>query len=144
MICPDYSEAPSSPTCGCIRKQGTDAALAMAMGHVILKEFYFDRQVPYFDDYARRYTDMPMLVRLVKQDGRLRARAPAARFRLRRRSSGETNNPEWKTVAYDEATGELVAPHGSVGFRWGEKGKWNLEAKDAPAAQDVDAAGCRC
>ena len=24
----------------------------------------------------------------------------------------------------------VVAPQGSVGFRWGEKGKWNLEAKD--------------
>src|SRR5690606_22045670 len=23
------------------------------------------------------------------------------------------------------------APHGSVGFRWGEQGKWNLEEKDA-------------
>jgi nitrate reductase alpha subunit len=28
---------------------GTDAALAMAMGHVILKEFFVDRQVEFFD-----------------------------------------------------------------------------------------------
>ena len=56
-------------------KQGTDAALAMAMGHVILREFHLDRQAQYFADYARQYTDLPMLVRLVKQDGRLRARA---------------------------------------------------------------------
>ena len=34
----------SSPTCGCSVKQGTDAALAMAMGHVILREFHVDRQ----------------------------------------------------------------------------------------------------
>ncbi len=46
-------------------------------------------------------------------------------------SLGETNNPEWKTVAYDETTGEIVVPNGSVGFRWGEKGKWNLEEKDS-------------
>jgi nitrate reductase alpha subunit len=32
----------------------------------------------------------------------------------------ESNNPEWKTVAYD-SDGELVAPNGSIGFRWGEK-----------------------
>ena len=44
---------------------------------------------------------------------------------------GETNNPEWKTVAYDEAGGDkIVVPNGSVGFRWGEQGKWNLEEKE--------------
>ena len=42
---------------------------------------------------------------------------------------GEANNPEWKTVAYDETSGEIVIPKGSVGFRWGEKGKWSLEEK---------------
>ena len=40
-VTPDYSEAPSSPTSGCIPKQGTDAALAMAMGHVILQRVLF-------------------------------------------------------------------------------------------------------
>ncbi len=47
--------------------------------------------------------------------------------------AGEANNPEWKTVALN-STGELVAPNGSIGFRWGEKGKWNLE----PAAAGVE------
>lgn len=53
-------------------KQGADAAvaMAMAMGQVILKEFYVDRQVPYFLDYVRRYSDMAILVRLVEQQGR--------------------------------------------------------------------------
>ena len=130
VICPDYSEASKFADMWISVKQGTDAALAMAMGHVILKEFYVDRQVPYFIDYARRYTDMPMLVRLVKQDGRY---VPE---RLLRASDfdtklGHDNNPEWKTVAYDEVSGGLVAPNGSVGFRWGEKGKWNLEEKAA-------------
>ena len=44
---------------------------------------------------------------------------------------GETNNPEWKPVAFDEASGKIVVPRGSVGFRWGEKGKWNLEEKES-------------
>ena len=48
----------------------------------------------------------------------------------------ETNNPEWKTVAYDETSGEIVVPKGSVGFRWGEKGKWSLEEK-ASGNQDT-------
>ena len=41
----------------------------MAMGHVILKEFYVDRQVPYFQQYARKYTDLPMLKMLRERGG---------------------------------------------------------------------------
>ena len=53
-------------------KQGTDSALAMAMGHVILKEFHLDNPSDYFLNYCRRYTDMPMLVLLDEQaDGRV-------------------------------------------------------------------------
>ena len=33
---------------------------------------------------------------------------------------GEQNNPDWKTLVYDEDSGDLVAPNGSIGFRWGE------------------------
>ncbi len=42
----------------------------------------------------------------------------------------DTNNPEWKTIGIDEKTGDLVVPQGSIGFRWGQKGQWNLEEKD--------------
>jgi nitrate reductase alpha subunit len=44
---------------------------------------------------------------------------------------GESNNPEWKTVGFDENSESVVVPRGSVGFRWGEKGKWNLEEKES-------------
>ena len=134
VICPDYSEASKFADLWISVKQGTDAALAMAMGHVILREFYLDRQAEYFEDYVRQYTDMPMLVKLVKQgdkfvpDRLLRASDFANNF-------GETNNPEWKTVAYDETSESIVVPRGSVGFRWGEKGKWNLEEKKADGSE---------
>jgi nitrate reductase alpha subunit len=130
VICPDYSEASKFADLWISVKQGTDAALGMAMGHVILKEFYVERQAAYFHDYVRQYSDMPMLVRLIEQDGRL---VPERQLRASdfKGDLGETNNPEWKTVAIDETTGEICVPHGSVGFRWGEKGKWNLEEKDA-------------
>lgn len=129
VVSPDYAEATKFGDIWLNPKAGTDAALALAMGHVILREFHLDRQVPYFEDYCRRYSDMPMLVRLVEQDGRL------VPDRLLRASDfkgalGETNNPEWKCVAIDEASGEVVAPAGTAGFRWGEQGKWNLEEKD--------------
>ena len=128
VISPDYSEASKFADLWVSPKQGTDAALAMAMGHVILKEFHVDRQAKYFNDYARQYTDMPMLVRLVKQGDHY---VPERFLRASDfvKGMGEANNPEWKTVAYDENTGEIVVPKGSVGFRWGEKGKWSLEEK---------------
>lgn len=133
VVSPDYAEATKFADLWLNPKQGTDAALAMAMGHVILCEFHLDRQVPYFEDYCRRYSDMPMLVRLIEQDGKL---VPE---RLLRASDfkgelGEQNQPEWKTVAIDEASDEVVAPSGSAGFRWGDKGKWNLEEKDGHGA----------
>ncbi|HWU55109.1 MAG TPA: nitrate reductase subunit alpha [Rhizomicrobium sp.] len=132
VITPDYSEAAKFGDLWLHPKQGTDAALAMAFGHVILKEFHVDRQVPYFTDYCRRFSDMPFLVRLVEQNGRyvperfLRASDFAG-------SLGEANNPEWKTVALDEISGKIVVPQGSIGFRWGEKGEWNLEERAGEA-----------
>ena len=130
VVSPDYSEAAKFSDLWLHPTQGTDAALALAMGHVILREFHIDRQADYFEDYCRRYTDMPMLVRLVKKDGYY---VPE---RLLRASDipgglGQSNNPDWKTVAIDGKTGQIVAPTGAVGFRWGEHGKWNLEEKDA-------------
>ncbi len=32
----------------------------------------------------------------------------------------------------------MVAPNGSIGFRWGEKGKWNLEQRDGGNGADVE------
>ncbi|QLC22502.1 nitrate reductase subunit alpha [Parasphingopyxis sp. CP4] len=134
VVSPDYSEAAKFSDIWLHPKQGTDAALAMAMGHVILREYHLDRQAEYFEHYARQYTDMPLLVRLVKKDGQF---VPE---RLLRASEfgddlGETENAEWKTVAIDEKTGDVVAPNGSVGFRWGEKGKWNLEERESGGAE---------
>lgn len=138
-ITPDYAEISKLADIWMHPKQGTDAAIAMAMGHVILKEFYFDKRSAYFDDYARRYTDLPLLVKLKKQatpDGReilvpdhyLRASDFGGKL-------GQDNNPEWKTLGLD-ASGKVVVPNGSIGFRWGpngraDEGKWNLESKEA-------------
>jgi nitrate reductase alpha subunit len=132
VITPDYSEAAKFGDLWLHPKQGTDSALAMAFGHVILKEFHVDRQTPYFTDYCRKYSDMPFLVRLIERDGRyvperfIRASDFAGTL-------GEANNPEWKTTAFDELTDKIIVPQGSIGFRWGEKGKWNLEQRAAEA-----------
>ena len=129
VVSPDYSEAAKFSDMWLHPKAGTDAALAMAMGHVILREFHLDRQAKYFEDYCRQYTDMPMLVRLVKKDGQY---VPERQLRAADfpRNLGEKNNPDWKTVAIDKKTGKVVVPLGSVGFRWGEQGRWNIKGKD--------------
>ena len=48
VVSPDYAEHTKFADHWLPAQPGTDGALAMAMGHVILKEFYVDRQVPYF------------------------------------------------------------------------------------------------
>jgi len=130
VVCPDYSEAAKFADLWIAPKQGTDSALAMAMGHVILKEFHVDRQAEYFRDYCRKYSDMPMLVRLVKRGD---AYVPERFVRASDfdGSLDEANNPEWKTVALDESSDAVVTPLGSIGFRWGDKGKWNLEERES-------------
>ena len=78
-----------------------------------------------------------MLVRLNEKDGSYIAdrflRASDLADNL-----GQENNPEWKTIAVDGSTGELVSPLGSIGYRWGEKGKWNIEAREGKDGRDVD------
>src|SRR5699024_7202610 len=107
---------------------------AMAMVHVVLREFFVDRQVDYFQNYCRQFTDLPMLVTLRKDGDRwvpgryLRASDFAGAL-------GTPDKAEWKTVALD-ARGQPVAPRGSSGFHWADDGsedhgKWNLEQKAA-------------
>jgi nitrate reductase alpha subunit len=63
-VTPDYSEVAKLSDTWLPVRQGTDSALAMAMGHVILKEFHVDKPSAYFQEYVRRYSDMPFLVML--------------------------------------------------------------------------------
>ena len=133
-IFPDYAEGAKFGDIWLHPRQGTDAALALAMGHVILKEFHLQGKSDYFREYCRQYSDMPFLVRLVRQGDKY---VPERMLRASDfvDSLGQKNNPDWKTVAYDELTGKIVVPRGSIGFRWtGEyaqdQGKWNLESCD--------------
>ncbi|WP_018718192.1 nitrate reductase subunit alpha [Arhodomonas aquaeolei] len=128
-VSPDYAEATKFADRWLAPKQGTDAALAMALGHVILREYHLDNPSDYFVDYCRRYTDMPFLVRLDDNAGHT---VPGRFLRAAdfAEALGEDGKPDWKTVAFDEASDEVVVPQGSVGFRWDESGGWNLEQRD--------------
>jgi nitrate reductase alpha subunit len=143
VVSPDYAEHTKFADHWLAAEPGSDGALAMAMGHVILKEFYVERQVPYFEDYARRFTDLPLLVTLREREG------ICVPDRLLRASDldgsgGEPENDEWKPVVIDAATGEPAVPSGSVGHRYGEPGQWNLRLDGLePALSLIDRGGER-
>ena len=70
IVSPDYADNTKFADEWMRCAAGTDAALAMAMGHVILSECYVRKQVPFFADYVRRYTDLPFLIKLEKRGDR--------------------------------------------------------------------------
>jgi nitrate reductase / nitrite oxidoreductase, alpha subunit len=136
VVSPDYAEHTKFADHWLAAEPGSDGALAMAMGHVILKEFYVDRQVPYFEQYARRFTDLPLLVTLRERDG---AYVPDRLLRASdlEDTGGEREHAEWKPVVLDEGTGAPAVPTGSVGHRYGEPGHWNLRLDGLEPALSV-------
>src|ERR1035437_4561758 len=118
VVSPDYSDHTKFADDWLPAAPGTDAALAMAMGHVMLTEFYRDRQVPRFEGYVRTYTDLPFLVSL-----RQREDAWIPDHFVTAADLGETaEGAAWKTVVLDEESGETAVPNGSLGFRWTDSG----------------------
>ncbi|MET9496493.1 nitrate reductase subunit alpha [Streptomyces sp. NPDC006552] len=128
VVAPDYADNAKFADEWLHPHPGTDGALALAMGHVILKEFFVDRQTPFFTEYVKKFTDLPFLVTLEEKDG---GYVPAKFLRAADLGQGG-EGAEWKTAVLDEATGQPAVPNGSLGFRWTEsgKGRWNLELGD--------------
>ena len=151
-VSPDYADNTKFADEWMPAQAGTDAALAMAMGHVLLKEFFVERDVSFFTDYVRTYSDLPFLVRLEPAEGAYAAGS----------SGGETapwvpgkfltaadlaatgiavpEEDAWKTVLLDEATGQPAVPNGSMGFRYADsgKGRWNLDLEGVTPALTMD------
>lgn len=121
-VAPDYAENVKFADNWLAPNPGTDAAIAQAMTHVILKEFYHERQEPMFLNYAKQYTDMPFLILLDEFEGGYKA----GRF-LRASDLGDAaQHAEWKPVIIDENTNEITVPNGTMGQRWEQDKKWNL------------------
>jgi nitrate reductase alpha subunit len=128
VVSPDYADNVKFADEWLAIAPGTDGALAMAMGHVVLKEFFVDRQTPYFTDYTKRFTDLPYLVVLDRsEDGRHRAGKFLTAADLPAHEAVE--NAHFKTVLIDARTDEPVVPNGALGHRFGETGagRWNLD-----------------
>jgi nitrate reductase / nitrite oxidoreductase, alpha subunit len=123
VVSPDFSDHTKFADDWLPCAPGTDAALAMAMGHVILSEFFRDRQVPYFTGYVKTYTDLPFLVTLREHgDGWVPDRFLTG-------ADLADGGSEHQTVLLDSATGEPVMPNGTLASRYAEagKGRWNLD-----------------
>ncbi|WP_425444296.1 nitrate reductase subunit alpha [Streptomyces thermovulgaris] len=127
-VSPDYADNVKFADEWLPARPGTDGALAMAMGHVVLKEFFVDRRTPYFEDYVKRYTDLPFLVVL---DERAPGTYTPGKFLTAADLGGEqaaAEHAEFRTVLLD-AGGSPVVPHGTLGDRFSGSGagKWNLD-----------------
>ena len=136
VVAPDYADNVKFADDWLAAAPGTDGALAMAMGHVVLKEFFVDRQTPYFTDYTKRFTDLPHLVILDELgDGTYKPGKFLTAADLPTHVHEE--HAHFKTVVMDARSDEPVVPNGSLGHRFGDGGlgRWNLELNgDRPQA----------
>lgn len=141
VVCaPDYSEVSKFADLWVPVKTGSDGAFWQAINHVILKEFYVDRQVPYFIEYSKAYTDLPHIIKLQKgkngyEPGRLIRASELKDY-------ADTDNPEWKFAMWDKKTNKPSIVHGGMGFKYPKKkdseGKWNLQLKDEKSGAMID------
>lgn len=141
-VSPDYADNTKFADEWLPAQAGTDAALAMAMGHVILSEFFVGSTTPFFDEYVRSFTDLPFLIHLDDLGDHITPgkfltadELPADRSATDRSATDTTDAPEdpdtnavWKTVILDETSGQPAVPNGSIGFRHADtQGRWNLD-----------------
>nr|AQT39354.1 NarG [Streptomyces sp.] len=144
-VSPDYADNVKFADEWLPAQPGTDGALAMAMGHVILKEFFVDRETEYFRSYVKRYTDLPFLVTLDETEGEPGAYTPG-KFLTAADLGGETamaEHADFRTVLLDATTGQPVVPNGTLGDRYGDAGagKWNLDLGDTDPLLSAEGGG---
>jgi hypothetical protein len=129
-VSPDYADNTKFADEWLAPHPGTDGALAMAMGHVILKEFLVERRTPRFIDYLKRFSDAPYLITLDERGdawvpGKFLTAADLGGFTAR------VANAEFKTVMLNDRS-QPVVPNGSLGHRFSadDEGSWNLDLGD--------------
>ncbi|MBX3195859.1 MAG: nitrate reductase subunit alpha [Microbacteriaceae bacterium] len=129
-VSPDYTDNTKFADEWVSPHPGTDAALALAMGHVILTEHFVHKRTARFEDYMRRYTDAPYLVTLEKHGDTL---VPGKFLTASDLGGAAAKAPraEFKTVVLNQA-GKPVVPNGSLGHRFTpeDEGSWNLDLGD--------------
>ena len=116
---------------------GQDGAWWMSVNQILLTEFHHQKQVPYFIDYTKKYTDAPYLIELNPENGKYELGKLLRANKIQKYENVE--NGEWKFLMWDEKTSSPKMPMGSVGHRWGtEKGKWNLLLNDGVDKSEIN------
>ncbi len=137
VFSPDFSQVAKYADEWVSLNAGQDGAWWMAVNHVLLKEFHHDRQVPYFADYVKQYTDSGFLVEVRREEDDNRPGQMLRAGRLDRYRDEE--HGEWKFLMWDASEDRPKMPMGSSGHRWGEKkGKWNLKLEDGVDGSRID------
>ena len=140
VFSPDFSQVAKYADYWIPVHAGQDTAYWSAVNHVLLKEFYVDRQVPYFTQYLKKYTDTPFLVE-IQEDAAGGSPRPGRLLRANRLADyRDTENGDWKLLVWDRLSGAPHMPRGTIGYRWAKEdpGKWNLEPRDGKTGQDLD------
>jgi nitrate reductase / nitrite oxidoreductase, alpha subunit len=137
VLSPNYSDVVKYSDLWVPVVPGSDGAYLMACIHVILKEFYVDKETPYFTDYVKKFTNLPFLVVLERdgenyQMGRFLRASDVADY-------AAEENADWKLLMAD-GEGRLHLPTGSIGYRWEKTptGNWNLQLKNAVTEEEFD------
>ena len=143
VVAPDYADNVKFADEWLAIAPGTDGALAMAMGHVVLKEFFVDRATPYFTDYTKKYTDLPVLVALEQCGDTDTYRAGKFLTAADLPEHAGDENAHFKTVLIDSGSDEVVVPNGALGHRFGDAGagQWNLDLGDVDPRLTLHAPG---
>ncbi len=139
VFSPDFSQVAKYADWWIPVNAGQDGAFWMATNHVILTEYYAQKETPAFNAYLKQFTDSPILVEVEKKGegyeaGRYLRVNTIERYK-------DVENGEWKFLMFDETTKRLKMPKGTVGHRWQtKKGEWNLELKDGVDDSPIDPA----
>ena len=128
VVSPDFADNTKFADEWCRLAPGTDGALAIAMGHVILSKFHVGEKEPFFLDYMRRFTDAPFLVTL---DDRGDGTYTPGKFL----TASNVSDPALKNspnathrLLMMQKDGTIVDPGGTLADRYGEEGvgTWTL------------------
>ncbi len=134
VFSPDFSQVAKYADDWIPVHAGQDTAFWLAVNHVLLQEFYTQRQVSYFTEYLKRYTDMPFLVKI---DGD----RPAGCLRANLLPGYQgIENGDWKLLVWDRNSLAPRPPQGAIGYRWAQQntGKWNLLPRDGETGAEID------